>query len=680
MFRDWYDRRIAPPARRIVAAASMRLRAGQAFLQDRGRVRAAVRRMVPTARIVGGALLSLVVAVVLFAALFDWNLLRGPIGRWASAKYDRQIALTGDMDVKLLSWTPTVVVRGLKVGGPDWARDRDTADVDEVRASVRLAPLLIGRVEMPLLSITRPRVVMISDRQGRKSWRLDADRPDDGRGAKLPPIERLIIRDGALTFEEQRRGLSVNATVNAQETAGGTAGFVLDGRGAVRGSPMTVRIEGGPFVNIRRDRPYVFQADVRGAGSALTARGRITRPFDLGRFDAVMTLEGRDLSDLYLLTGVTLPNTPPYRLSGALNRDGRVWTFKDFDGRVGASDLSGQVRIESGGRLRVDAELASRRLDIDDLAAVLGARVRTDPSGRNTEAPIVVGGKLLPDAKLQTDRLRTMDGSLTYRAGAVKANHLDVRKVDLGAVLKDGVLKLDPISFDLNRGSLNGTARIDATQEIPRNTVDLRLAGYPLESIVPARNGSVPVSGLALGRARLEGRGASIHEFAAASNGSMSLIVPNGRMRAAFAELLGVNASAGLLKLLSGDQSVSTIRCAVADFDVRGGKAQARTFVIDTDVVLAQGKGSIDLGAETLNLRIEGESKKPRLLRLWAPITVSGPLTAPRIGVDAGDVVSQGGLAGLLGTLVAPVTALFAFVDPGLAKDADCGRLMAGAR
>lgn len=680
MFRDWYDRRIAPPARRIVAAASMRLRAGQAFLQDRGRVRAAVRRMVPKARIVGGALLSLVVAVVLFAALFDWNLLRGPIGRWASAKYDRQIALTGDMDVKLLSWTPTVVVRGLKVGGPDWARDRDTADVDEVRASVRLAPLLIGRVEMPLLSITRPRVVMISDRQGRKSWRLDADRPDDGRGAKLPPIERLIIRDGALTFEEQRRGLSVNATVNAQETAGGTAGFVLDGRGAVRGSPMTVRIEGGPFVNIRRDRPYAFQADVRGAGSALTARGRITRPFDLGRFDAVMTLEGRDLSDLYLLTGVTLPNTPPYRLSGALSRDGRVWTFKDFDGRVGASDLSGQVRVERGGRLRVDAELASRRLDIDDLAAVLGARVRTDPSGQNTEAPVVRGGKLLPDAKLQTERLRTMDGSLTYRATAVKANELDVRKVDLGAVLKDGVLKLDPISFDFNRGSLKGTARIDARQATPRNTVDLRLAGYPLESIVPARNGSAPVSGLALGRTRLEGPGASIHEFAASSNGSMSLIVPNGRMRAAFAELLGINASAGLLKLLSGDQSTAQIRCAVADFDVRGGKAQARTFVIDTDVVLAQGKGEIDLGAETLNLRIEGESKKPRLLRLWAPITVSGPLTAPKIGVDAGEVVSQGGLAGLLGTLVAPVTALFAFVDPGLAEDADCGRLMAGAR
>jgi uncharacterized protein involved in outer membrane biogenesis len=183
-----------------------------------------------------------------------------------------------------------------------------------------------------------------------------------------------------------------------------------------------------------------------------------------------------------------------------------------------------------------------------------------------------------------------------------------------------------------------------------------------------------------LGRARLEGPGASIHDFAAASKGSLSLVVPSGQMRSAFAELLGINASAGLLKLLRGDQSTADIRCAVADFTVSGGTATARTFVVDTDVVLAQGKGSINLGEETLNLRIDGESKKPRLLRIWAPITVQGALTAPRIGVDTGALVGQGGFAGLLGAVVAPVTALFAFVDPGLAEDANCGQLIAGAR
>lgn len=677
--RNWRTFR-ADLNQRAWAPAGARLRTWRDWVRDNDPVYAAARRPGAAEKWAAGVVLVVAAAIVLFLALFDWNMLRGPIGRWASVKYDREIALTGDLDVNLFSWTPSAVVRGLKIGGPDWARDRNTADVDEVKASVRLRKLLAGQVEMPLLSFTRPRVVLISTKDGRKSWQLNPNKPDDGEGLNLPVIQQLVIKDGQLTFEEQRRGLTLEAAVNAREASSGQAGFVLDGRGDVRGAPMTVRIEGGPFINIRRDRPYRFEADVTGADSSLVAKGAITRPFDLGRFDATMTIQGRNMSDLYLLTGVALPNTPPYRLSGALNRDRRIWTFKDFDGRVGASDLSGEVKVQSGQRLRVDADLTSRRLDIDDLAAVLGARTRTNAAGTDTEAPVAVGGKLLPDAKLQTERLQTMDGTLSYRAGSVKANAFDVRQVNLGADLKDGILKLDPISFDFNRGALNGTARIDATKDTPYSTVDLRLAGYPLESIIPARNGSAPVTGRALGRAKLEGPGASIHDFAAASKGSLSLVVPNGKMRAAFAELLGINASAGLLKLLSGDQSESQIRCAVADFNVSGGTATARTFVIDTDVVLAQGKGSINLGAETMNLRIEGESKKPRLLRLWAPITVSGPLTAPKVGVDVGSVVSQGGLAGLLGAVVAPVTALFAFVDPGLAEDADCGRLIANAR
>src|SRR5690606_37614586 len=110
--------------------------------------------------------------------------------------------------------------------------------------------------------------------------------------------------------------------------------------------------------------------------------------------------------------------------------------------------------------------------------------------------------------------------------------------------------------------------------------IDFRLSGYPLESIVPAAKGSTPITGRALGRARLEGPGNSIASFAAASKGSISLVLPHGEMRAAFAELLGINASAGLLKLLRGDQSKSEIRCAVADFNVSNGIATAQTFVM----------------------------------------------------------------------------------------------------
>lgn len=632
----------------------------------------------PEAFAAGGTVLLLLL-LVLFLALFQWNWLRGPIGSWASARYDREIALNGDLDVHLFSLTPSARVQGLRIGGPDWALEQDTLRVADLQASVRLGALLAGRIEMPRVIITRPEIVLIAAEDGRLSWVLDPDKTDD-QGMKIPLINHLVIRDGRLSLDELKRDLTLRATLSAREGSDGQAGFHLDGRGTMNGTPLRLEVRGGPFINIRRDRPYGFKAELSGVGSTLIADGSITRPFDLGQFTAALSLQGRDMADLYLLTGITTPNTPPYRLSGTLKRDDTVFTFNDVSGRVGTSDLSGDLKVDKvGDRRRVDADLRSNLLDIDDLSAVLGGTPRVTASG-DTVTTSGAGAKLLPTAPLNVERLRVMDGTLRYRAARVKRNELDIRQVDLGADLKDGILKLDPVSFDFNRGSLNGTARINANRDTPYTTADFRLRGYPLESIVPARDGAPVVTGSALGRARLEGPGASVHEFAANSTGTLSLVVPQGRMRAAFAELLGINVTAGLGKLLSGDTGSSEIRCAVADFTVRRGIATARTFVVDTTPVLARGAGTIDLGAETMNLRIDGETKQPRLIRLWSPITLRGPLTAPAIGIEGGAVAGQVGLGAALGALINPLIALLPFVDPGLAEDANCGALISSAR
>ena len=632
----------------------------------------------PEAFAAGGTVLLLLL-LVLFLALFQWNWLRGPIGSWASARYDREIELNGDLDVHLFSLTPSARVQGLRIGGPDWALEQDTLRVADLQASVRLGALLAGRIEMPRVIITRPEVVLIAAEDGRLSWVLDPGKTDD-QGMKIPLINHLVIRDGRLSLDELKRDLTLRATLSAREGSDGQAGFHLDGRGTMNGTPLRLEVRGGPFINIRRDRPYGFKAELSGVGSTLIADGSITRPFDLGQFTAALSLQGRDMADLYLLTGITTPNTPPYRLSGTLKRDDTVFTFNDVSGRVGTSDLSGDLKVDKvGDRRRVDADLRSNLLDIDDLSAVLGGTPRVTASG-DTVTTSGTGAKLLPTAPLNVERLRVMDGTLRYRAARVKRNELDIRQVDLGADLRDGILKLDPVSFDFNRGSLNGTARINANRDTPYTTADFRLRGYPLESIVPARDGAPVVTGSALGRARLEGPGASVHDFAANSTGTLSLVVPQGRMRAAFAELLGINVTAGLGKLLSGDTGSSEIRCAVADFTVRRGIATARTFVVDTTPVLARGAGTIDLGAETMNLRIDGETKQPRLIRLWSPITLRGPLTAPAIGIEGGAVAGQVGLGAALGALINPLIALLPFVDPGLAEDANCGALISSAR
>jgi len=69
-----------------------------------------------------------------------------------------------------------------------------------------------------------------------------------------------------------------------------------------------------------------------------------------------------------------------------------------------------------------------------------------------------------------------------------------------------------------------------------------------------------------------------------------------------------------------------------------------------------------------------------RVLRLRSPILVRGHLRKPSVGLDAGKTALQTGVAAALGSLLTPFAAIAAFVDPGLAKDADCSALFEEAR
>lgn len=630
----------------------------------------------------------LVVAFVVFLALFDWNWLRGPAGRWASDRFGRDIRIEGDLDVDVFSWTPTVTVHRLKVGGPAWADGRDTADLPRLQARVPLMPLLAGRLEFRSIEATRPSLVLLRDAEGRRSWDFgDADASDEP--PDLPPIRRLTIDAGRLAFADALRDLEVTATVSASETApaegetGGEGGFRLTGEGTLNGNPLSLTLSGGPLVHVRRDRPYDFTAELSGGGTRMRASGAIARPFDLGRFEAQLEVAGADLADIYLLTGLTTPNTPPYDLEGRLTRRGERWTWEGFSGRVGDSDLAGDLMVEKrGGRRWVEATLTSRSLDLDDLMAVVGG----PPDPGETASPqqqAMAGrlrsqGRLLPDAPLYVERLRSMDGRLDFRAAAVRRNAFTVSAVRLGVGLESGVLTIDPVAFAFDRGRLNGRVRVDGSRDVPHTDLDLRLTGFPVQSIIPARGGAPTVTGSLQARARLQGPGASVRQLADNAQGSIALAVQGGEIREAFAELLGINVGRGLLLLLSGDEDTTPIRCGVAGFTVSGGVAAARTFVIDTDAVRVDGSGTIDLGAERLDLKLDGETKRPRLLRVWAPITVTGPIRSPSLGVEGEAVAGQVGLAALVGAVTSGLAAILPFLDPGLAEDADCAALMAG--
>lgn len=642
--------------------------------------------MSPRARIGFSVAGVFVIAFILFVVLFDSNWLRGPIGAAASARLGRTVVIVGDLDIHPWSLKPRLEARDIRISQPTWVKaGGDMARIDRLAVQLSIPPLLAGRTVLPRLEITSPRVELIRLVDGRANWTF-GDRKGGG-GMKLPVIRRFIINDGRLVVHDSKRKTEFIGVVYTDERSTGARRgiFSLRGEGQLNGARFLASVTGDPLLHVSPDRPWPFKADVRAGTTHIVADARIIEPFNLGLFSGSVTLSGADLNDLYNLTGLTLPNTPPYRVSGRLTRSGTLYRLEKASGRIGDSDLAGEVTVETRGeRPFLTADLRSRRLDFDDLGSLFGGPPSTRKGETASPEQQAMAGRLrgatriFPEATLQVDRIRAMDAKVKYRAETVNAPNLPLTKVALDLVLKDGVLTGDPVALTFSRGSLAGLVRLDASQAVPRTDLDLRMSAARLEDWIRVRSQGRPVvEGQIVARAKLTGYGDSVRKAAASAGGTLTLVSPSGQVRQAFAELLGVNISKGLLLLLSEDPRQTPIRCAVADFRLADGIARANRIVIDTGVVLVHGSGTVNLKAERLDLTLEGESKKPRLLRLFVPIHVDGPLRDPGYDLKTGGAVAQGGLAAVLSGLLSPLAAILPFVEPGLAEDLNCVALMA---
>lgn len=630
-----------------------------------------------------GAFLALAAAVAVLAAVWDWNWFRGPLAQVASARMHRQVSIDGDLRVHLWSWQPSVSVERVRVANPAWAAKGDLMEIDRIAVQVRLAPLLVGRTDLRLLEFDRPRATLYRDGQGRATWDFsDGAKPDEP--LRLPPVAKFVIDAGRLNYRDDQRNLNFIGTIEAKELLGeANRGFQLAGQGTLNAEPFNLQVVGGPLLNIDRNKPYPFDADVRAGQNVLVAKGAVPKPFDLGQFHMDVTGRGPDLSQLYGLTGVPFPNTPPYNLRGRLTRDAHLWKLDGIGGKVGSSDLSGSLSVKTGGkRPFLTADLRSRSLDFPDLGALFGGARKIGKVASPTQVAVAqkmqAEAKIFPDATLNFNRIRALDADVAFSAASITDAPIHLKSGSARIKLNDGVLRAEPLALELPQGRVTGFVQLDGRKTDAVTDLDLRLVNARLENLLPVKfQGAPPLTGAVAGRARLHGTGDSVHDAMADADGEVMFVAPGGEIRKSLAELAGVDVIKGLGLLFAKDQATTPLRCAVVHFNAKGGVLNADRLVIDTEPVLIQGDGTVNLDTEHLVFRVQGHPKRFQLLRLNAPITVSGSMLAPRVSVQKGGAIAQAGAALALGALLSPAAILLPFVDAGLAKNADCASLLA---
>jgi uncharacterized protein involved in outer membrane biogenesis len=634
------------------------------------------------------SLVGLIAVLVVVVSLLDWNMLRAPIARMISAKTGHPASIDGNLSAHVWSWDPTMTIEGLDIRNASWAEQKSLVRVQKITIQVSLGRLLRGDLVFPQIELISPEVNLEREKSGRANWNPESSPAKAAEASPhIPAIRRLIIQQGKVHVVDNVRKLSFNGTLVADEKAStpDNSAFQLHCSGLLNGRPFKLQADGGPLVNVDPHEPYLFTTDVTAGDLSLKVQGSIPKPFDLAAYEAKFSLSGDDLADAFYLTNLALPNTSKYRLAGTLQHQGNEFRIEDFHGTVGSSDVSGKLSIAlRKSRPKLTAELTSKSLNIEDLAPTVGAKLPakgpTNPTPAASAAKTVPAAAwLLPDADLQVNRVRGMDADVLFKAQALNSPKLPLKHLQFHLTLDNGVLRLEPLSFTLPQGQFAGTVQINASTPIPESDIDMHLENIDLAQFKGASAKAPVLEGILAGRIKLHGTGGSVHKFASTADGSVNIVVPHGEIRAVLAELTGINLARGLGLLLTKSEQETELRCGVGAFEADKGQLNAKMLVMDTTNVLITGGGDINLQTERLDLKLQGKPKKIRLLRLRSPVLVEGTLSKPKVGIDTEKTVLQVGAATVLGTLLSPIGAILAFVDPGLAKNADCAALVAQA-
>jgi len=654
-----------------------------------------------TAKILLSALVAILLAVtaaLIFILTFDWNRARPWINQRVSESIGREFAIEGDLSLhwqradastpapsrwsRWVPW-PRLQARNIRIANPaTFSVAGATATIGQITFTLNPLPLLARDIAIPTLEIEQPDVALVRQRDNANNWSFSSS---DSPSTWQLKLGRLILRQGRLSLDDAVKRIQIKAEVDTLDPERDQVyGLGWTVKGSFNGAPVTGKGRAGGVLSLQnQQQPYPLQAEVKVGKTSIGVRGTLTKPAELAALDLRLSLSGASMGNLFPLTGVLLPETPPFategHLIGKLDARHSEWTYEQFTGKVGASDLGGTLHYRTGGeRPQLAGELVSNVLRFEDLAPLIGADSNAEKAQRGAEER-QPGNRVLPVKPFSTEAWGALDADVKLTGKRiVKQKDLPITDLQAHLILKDRVLSLDPLDFGVAGGQLRSTIRLDAQQTAMKSNLQLSARRLKIQKLYPALDASRTSFGEINGDARLSATGNSVAAMLGSSNGQVKMLVNQGAISKLLLEQMGLNVGNIVISKLFGDKEVK-LNCLAADLPVDKGILNARTFVLDTEDALVNVDGTVNMRDEKLALTIHPHSKGLRIISLRSPLYVSGSFKDPDVGVDKGILALRAGGAVALAFL-APVAAILPLVNIDGQQTADCGGLLDQAR
>jgi AsmA family protein len=511
------------------------------------------------------------------------------------------------------------------------------------------------------VALDRPLILATQTATGDVNYRLHF--------AHRMKIDAIRIEAGRARIRLAKPQVDVEMDISTRAD-GQEAQLVVDAKGTYGAQSISGRMVGGALHSLREPaHPWPIDLKLRHRDTTASVVGTLSGPMAMKGGALTVHLAGPDLSSLSALTGLPIANRARFELSGQLDFADQRVQIRDLNGRLGNSDLTGNIDVEYGnGRPDAHAELASRRIDLTDIGFGTGP-------GRNG-APRPPGDRLLPTAPVSSPVLHSADVHLRYRGQSVQSGSILFDNLDMVLDIVNGQVTLHPVSLDVGRGSIKANMVLTPHEEAAHAKGDIELQRVEIARLLAAIPGLKGV-GTVSGTGNFEATGRSLAQMLGNANGGMRLGMVGGDVSALLVHLSGLEFGKALLSALGFPQR-TPVECFIGDMPLRHGVLTLKTVVLDTEASIINGTGTVDLNQEKLDLQLRTEAKHFSIGSLPAPIHITGTLKHPNVSAGS-EMVARGGLAAGLAAAFPPL-ALLPTIQFGTGEDHRCDALLARAK
>ncbi|ELY6202834.1 AsmA family protein [Cronobacter malonaticus] len=671
--------------------------------------------------VVAGVFLLLVVVAIIIIATFDWNRLKPTINQKVSTELNRPFAIRGDLGVVWernkdepgwRSWVPWphVHAEDVVLGNPPDIPQVTMIHLPRVEATLAPLALLTKTVYLPLIKFQKPDAQLIRLSEKTNNWTFDM-KQSEGEEAQQPSswsfrLDNILFDQGRVRVDDKvsradveilidplGKPLPFNEVTGDKDKKGndkvGDYVFGLKARGTYNDQPLRGSGKIGGMLALKSEgTPFPVQADLRSGDTRVAFVGTVNDPMNMGGVDLQLKFAGNSLGDLYELTGVLLPDTPPFETDGRLvakiNSDkGSVYDYRGFNGRIGESDIHGSLTYSQGKpRPKLEGDLESRQLRLADLGPLIGvdsgagAEKSKNSEQKKGEKPAQPGDKVLPHDTFETNKWDVMDADVRFKGRRIEhSTRLPISDLTTHILLNNGDLRLKPLKFGMAGGTIDANIHLDGDKQPMQGAAEIQARRLKLKELMPDVELMQRTLGELNGDAKLRGTGNSVASLLGTSDGNLKLLMNDGVISRNLMEILGLNVGNFIVGQIFGDDEVR-VNCAAANLNLTNGVARPEIFAFDTENALINITGTTSFADERLDLTINPESKGVRIVTLRSPLYVRGTFKDPDYGVKPGPLIARGAVAAALATLVTPAAALLALISPSEGNENQCGAIL----